>query len=72
MTPRSCSPIRASSHTLKPLVFKLLVLAALGLSMANASKAQDKVELFGGYSYLRASIEVGQTGPLGPRHALPA
>ncbi|HEY6944703.1 MAG TPA: hypothetical protein VI431_06155 [Candidatus Acidoferrum sp.] len=36
--------------------------------MAIITKAQDqdKVELFAGYSYLRASIEVAQTGPLGP------
>jgi hypothetical protein len=34
--------------------------------MATASKAQDKVEVYGGYSYLRASIEVGNFPPAGP------
>lgn len=40
------------------LKFFLLVLAGFGL--ATACKAQDKVELFGGYSYMHASVEVGQ------------
>jgi len=36
------------------------------IGVAVSAKAQDKVELFTGYSYLRASIQVGQFGPLGP------
>ena len=48
------------------LLLKLFVLAFLVVGIAATCGAQDKVELFGGYSYLRASIEVGQTGPLGP------
>ena len=33
---------------------------------AKASLAQDKVELYGGYSYLRASVGVGNFPPAGP------
>jgi len=44
--------------------FVLFGIAAMGLTATG--KAQGKLEIFGGYSYLRASIEVGQTGPLGP------
>ncbi len=66
MTPSSRSSYRASLRPLKLRLFKLFVLAAFVLGMATISKAQDKVELFGGYSYFRVSIEVGQTGPLGP------
>src|SRR5437016_9627902 len=57
--------LRAMS--LRPLVFlKLPVLSFLVAGVAVSAKAQDKVELFGGYSYLRASVQVGQFGPLGP------
>lgn len=42
------------------LLVKLFVLFAAVLCIATSSKAQDKVELFGGYSYLRASIREGQ------------
>ena len=48
------------------LLSKLFIFALAALGLTAACKAQDKVEIFGGYSYLRASIEVGQTGPLGP------
>jgi len=53
--------------SLRPLVFlKLPVLSFLVVGAAASARAQDKVELFGGYSYLRASVQVGQFGPLGP------
>jgi len=45
---------------------KLLVLAFFLAATTATCRAQDKVELYGGYSYFRASIEVAQTGPLGP------
>jgi len=47
-------------------VSKLVALAFFLAGITTSCKAQDKVELYGGYSYLRASIEVAQTGPLGP------
>lgn len=50
---------------------KMLVLAFLLAATAAPSKAQDKVELFGGYSYFHASIEEGQFGPLGPSQPCP-
>src|SRR5258705_1285563 len=58
------SPSPSSSRLLILSKFFIFALATLGLTIA--CKAQDKVEIFGGYSYLRASIEVAQTGPLGP------
>lgn len=64
MIPSSCS--RSGPSKLPPQIFKLLALTAFVAGMAIPCQAQDKVELFGGYSYFRASIEVGQTGPLGP------
>lgn len=63
MIPNSCS---RSGCSKLPFLFKFLALAALVAGMAVSSQAQDKVELFGGYSYFRASIEEGQFGPLGP------
>jgi hypothetical protein len=49
------------------LVFRrLAVLPLLVLGFSNSAQAQNKVEFFGGYSYLRASVQVGQFGPLGP------
>jgi len=47
-------------------VLRLLILAFFLAALTPSCKAQDKVELYGGYSYFRASIEVAQTGPLGP------
>lgn len=64
MIPSSCS--RSGSSKLLPLLFKFLALAAFVAGMAVSSQAQDKVELFGGYSYLRATIEVGNFPPAGP------
>jgi len=58
--------------SLRPLaLLKLAVLLFLLLSLSNSAKAQTKVELFGGYSYLRASVQVGQFGPLGPGTSCP-
>lgn len=52
---------------LRPLtLLKLAVLPLLVVSLSHSANAQNKVELFGGYSYLRASVQVGQFGPLGP------
>jgi hypothetical protein len=42
------------------------VLLFLIIGFTSPSRAQDKVELFAGYSYLRGSVQVGQVGPLGP------
>jgi hypothetical protein len=57
MRPCSCSSASFSSlRILKPFVLAVFVAA-----MAATSKAQDKVEVFGGYSYLHASEQVGQT-----------
>lgn len=53
---------RSSSSLLFALYRPLIVfLAILGLS--GVCQAQDKVEVYGGYSYLRASIEVGNFVP---------
>ena len=41
---------------LLPLWFKFFALAVFVAGMAVSSQAQDKVELYGGYSYFRASI----------------
>lgn len=44
---------------MRPLL-KVFVLLGLLLSVTGSSKAQDKVEVYGGYAYLRASVQVGQ------------
>lgn len=64
---------RSSSRFRKLLwVFlKVFALSAFVTGAAMPCKAQDKVELFGGYSYFRASIEEGRFGPLGPGVACP-
>lgn len=51
-------PSAATSRFL--LLLKLFVLFAPALCIAASCKAQDKVELFGGYSYFRASIREGE------------
>jgi len=61
LIPSSCS--RSSSSKLLPLFLKFFALAAFVAGMAVSSQAQDKVELFGGYSYFRASIKEGQNNP---------
>lgn len=45
------------------LLLKLFALFGPALCIAASCKAQDKVELFGGYSYFRASIREGQFNP---------
>jgi hypothetical protein len=57
----SCS--RSRSSKLLPLLFKFFALAAFVAGMAVSSQAQDKIELFGGYSYFRASIREAQYSP---------
>jgi hypothetical protein len=56
----------SSSSSRLFLLCRFFLLACTGFSSVCVSKAQDKVEIYGGYSYLRASIQVGQTGPLCP------
>ncbi len=59
--------MRASSCSSRLLLFlKFFVLAFFLVVATSSCKAQDKIEVYGGYSYLRASVEVGQFGPLGP------
>jgi hypothetical protein len=53
-------PSSGSSRFPLLLRLKLLVLFAAVLCNATSSKAQDKVEIFGGYSYFRAAIREGQ------------
>src|SRR6266853_4280428 len=48
------------------LLLKLLILASLVAGITTTCQAQDKVELFVGYSYLRASVRVGEATPVGP------
>jgi hypothetical protein len=55
------SPTSISSRLFLLSRFLIFGLAALGLTAA--CKAQDKVELYGGYSYFRASIREGQFNP---------
>lgn len=53
----------ANTHYAKRHLFllsKFLILAFTALGLATVCKAQDKVELFGGYSYVRASVQVNQ------------
>jgi hypothetical protein len=53
------SPSSSSSRLLIVCKFFILAIAALGLTAV--CKAQDKVEIFGGYSYMHASVQVNQT-----------
>lgn len=69
MMPHSSSYLCYSK--LLPRLLRAFALAAFAAGMAVPSKAQDKVELFGGYTYFRASIEEGQFGPLGPSQPCP-
>ena len=62
LIPGSCS--RSGSSKLLPLLFKFFALAAFVAGMAVPSLAQGGFEVYGGYSYFRASIREGQfTGP---------
>lgn len=58
--------MRGSVASRKLLVIVVPVLLLQSVGLCSPSRAQDKVELFAGYSYLRGSIQVGQVGPLGP------
>lgn len=60
----SCGcPCSGSSRFPRLLLLKLFVLLAPVLCVSTSCRAQDKVELFGGYSYFRASIREGQFNP---------
>lgn len=61
MIPSSCS--RSGSSKLLPPLLRFLALAAFVAGMAVSSQAQDKFEVFGGYSYFRASIRETQFSP---------
>jgi hypothetical protein len=64
---RSCSRQTAgTSHFPLLLLLKLFALFGTVLCVAATSRAQDKIELFGGYSYFRASIRIGEATPVGP------
>ena len=52
------SPSSSSSRLLIVCKFFIFALATLGLTVV--CKAQDKVEIFGGYSYMHASVQVNQ------------
>ena len=60
MRPGSSS---AFFHAARSARLRLFVLALLIAGMSTITRAQDKVELFGGYSYFRASIREGQNNP---------
>lgn len=58
--------MRGSVVSRQFLVMAASILLFLSVGFCSPSQAQDKVELFAGYSYLRGSVQVGQVGPLGP------
>src|SRR5205823_15028301 len=60
MRPGSSS---AFFHAARSARLRLFVLALLIAGMSTITRAQDKVELFGGYSYFRYSIREGQNNP---------
>ena len=62
MSARCCSSSGSRSPRLS-LLPKLFAFAALLAGMASACWAQDKVEIYGGYSYFRASVREGQSNP---------
>lgn len=55
MIPSSCS--RSCSSKLLPLLFKCFALAVFVAGMAVSAQTQDKIEVYGGYSYFRVSIK---------------
>ena len=59
---RSCSSSGSRSPLLS-LLPKLFAFTAFVASMPSACWAQDKVEIYGGYSYFRASVREGQFNP---------
>ena len=62
MSARSCSSSGSPCPRLS-LLPKLLAFTAFVAGMAGACWAQDKVEIYGGYSYFRASVREGQSNP---------
>ena len=62
----SPSSLSCSGSSLLFVLYRLFIVFLAIFGLAGACKAQDKVEVYGGYSYLRASIEVGQFPPAGP------
>ena len=58
--------MRGSVVSRQLLIMDASVLLLLSVGFIAPSQAQDKIELFAGYSYLRGSVQVGQVGPLGP------
>jgi hypothetical protein len=54
----------SSSFSRLLILFRLFFLAVAVLGSTTSCKAQDKAELYGGYSYFRASIEEVQNGPV--------
>jgi len=61
---RSCPcPAAGTLRFALLLLLKFFVLSGPALCIAASCNAQDKVELFGGYSYFRASIQEGQFNP---------
>jgi len=61
MPARSCSS--SGSRSPLSLLSKLFAVAVFLAGMASACWAQDKVEIYGGYSYFRASVREGQFNP---------
>jgi len=57
MSPSSSS----SCSSLVLLLYRFFSLALVVSAFTTACKAQDKVEVFGGYSYVRASVQVEQS-----------
>jgi len=58
--------MRGSVVSRQFLIMAASVLLFLSVGFIAPSQAQDKIDLFGGYSYLRGSVQVGQVRPLGP------
>src|SRR5215472_299001 len=54
---------RSRYFKLLRLLSRSSALAIFVVGMAVSSRAQDKVELYGGYSYFRASVREVQNGP---------
>src|SRR6266478_741359 len=52
--------MRGSVVSRQLLIMAASVLLFLSVGFIAPSQAQDKIELFGGYSYLRGSVQVGQ------------
>lgn len=57
------SSLSCSGSSLLFAVYRLFIVFLAIFGLSGTCKAQDKVEVSGGYSYLRASIEVGNFPP---------